>query len=127
MKFLLQNSECMQTTYKLHTLQIKYGYIMATHISTLGSMATRLCIPLHLILCGLEDPNQIRNMARLPSYHVEITLVMQSLTTFFQWHLTPFPPCLIHIPTMCKLCLHLLLEEKLIHLFYTTKQFCTFN
>jgi hypothetical protein len=64
MKFLLQKYECTHTTYKLHTLQLIYGYIMATNIFVLGSMATSLCIPLHLVLCRLEDLDQIRDMAR---------------------------------------------------------------
>jgi hypothetical protein len=64
MKFLLQKSECTQTTYKLHTLQLIYGYTMVTNISVLGSMATSLCIPLHLVLCRLEDLDQVSDMAR---------------------------------------------------------------
>jgi hypothetical protein len=80
MKFLLQKFECTQTTYKLHTLQLIYGYRMATNIFVLGSMATSLCISLHLVLCKLEDLDQVRDMARWQRLHtmLKFAIMMKS-------------------------------------------------
>jgi hypothetical protein len=43
MKILIQNFECTQITYKLHTLQRIHGYL-ATNIFVLSSMATSLSL-----------------------------------------------------------------------------------